>query len=309
MIVKLHIGKNERFSDMPENPNSNQQLFEKLRDSLRQSILICSENGSKKQSSNEVSSEIELNDFIEKNGKVKEWLRARCLESASASIGLDAYLQTLLSFRGSSPSTTSPVNLLFASNQIVRALDPIAVKLIGEHLQRSSRVPKEKLRALLDVLKPKSDFTICEKDVYFDVDEVGYLRSLLLSDALERLHIPNFDKGETIERRVNLEFLGQIPEISLERLREASKKNPSLRIVFTGGILQWKYGAEPTIYVHENRVFFDLSEIEKMNASYDSVRRQFYLLKRALFSKTHRQQRLENNKTEVESESANKKEN
>ena len=229
----------------------------------------------------------DLSDFIEKNGRAKEWLRARCLETAIASAGLDEYLSTILNFRGISPSKTSPINLMFASSQISRALDPIVVKLLEDYSKRNIHIPKEKWDALLTILKPRLDFTVDIRDVYFDVDELGYLRNLLLSAALDKIvNVSDnciTDKN-THENGPILEFLEEVPGVTFEKLLEASKEYFGLKITIDRGILKWKYSQQPTIYIFENRAFFDLREMKNTNASFDVVKRQIYLMKRAVFS-------------------------
>ena len=229
----------------------------------------------------------ELEDFVDEDGNIKDWLRARCLESVIASVGLNEYLKTLLSFRGSSPSRIAPLSLMFSSSQISRALDPIVMRLLRQlHTRRKLTLSERKLDALISVLSPELNFRVADTEVYFDVDEVEHTRNLLLEIALEEFALQSIQKAPRATQRFQrLRKIGKAPTISLKNLVSSSKNYANLNISLQKGILQWKYSLEPTIIVKDGMCFYDQSEVESMEMGYDRARKQFYLMKKAL-SKT-----------------------
>lgn len=229
----------------------------------------------------------ELEDFVDEDGNIKDWLRARCLESVIASVGLNEYLKTLLSFRGSSPSRIAPLSLMFSSSQISRALDPIVVRLLRQlHTRRKLTLSERKLDALISVLSPELNFRVADTEVYFDVDEVEHTRNLLLEIALEEFALQSIQKAPRATQRFQrLRKIGKAPTISLKNLVSSSKNYANLNVSLQKGILQWKYSLEPTIIVKDGMCFYDQSEVESMEMGYDRARKQFYLMKKAL-SKT-----------------------
>lgn len=227
----------------------------------------------------------ELDDFIDKDGDVKQWLRARCLESVIASAGLNEYLKTLLSFRGSSPSKIAPLNIMFASSQIARALDPIVVRILKELYSRKRlSLSEQKLNALTAILSPTLNFSVAKSEVYFDVEEVEQLRNLLLEIALERfLSRPIQDVPRSAHKLPRLKPIGKAPDISFERLVDVSKNYANLNISLKKGVLQWQYGIEPTIFVKDGICFYDQLEVDSKGIGYDLVKRQFYLMKKTIY--------------------------
>lgn len=259
-----------------------QVLLEKFKDLMRASIVDGKETSKAIKTSEREFVSRELADFIDKDGRVKQWLRARCLESVVASAGLEEYLNTLISFRGSSPSKMAPLNVLLVSNQISRALDPIAAKLLRD-LQKKPNlaISKEKLNSLVTILSPTLDFSVSVNDVYFDVDEVERIRNLLLQIALEKMYSSMVEK-ELSEPFPRLRRIGKAPVFSFDRLALASERNSLLRVDFSRGILRWKYGTEPTIFLARGLCYCDQREIESGKTSYDLVKRQYYLMKKVL---------------------------
>lgn len=229
----------------------------------------------------------ELGDFVEKDGRIKQWVRARCLESVAASIGLDEYLRTLLIFRGSSPSRTAPLNLLFASNQISRALDPIVTRLLNELYSRKRlNLSEEKLDSLNAILNPSLDFTVSSSRVFFSVDELEQLRNNLLEIALERYDRFQLERAKSREEPQKLHPIGKVPELSLEKLIDVSKNYRNLTISLENGILRWQYGQEPPLFVKDGYCFFNQTELELRRTDYDIVKKQFNLMKKAVSRST-----------------------
>jgi len=270
-----------------DNPNKD-ELVREFIDLLAKSIILGSEvkKSEIKKNLKREPSKKELNDFVEKNGNAKQWLRARCLESVVTSVGLNEYLETLLAFRGSFPSRTAPLNLMFAVNQIVRALDPVAIRLL-EELREKKRlnISNHHVDELIASLTPTSDFRVTKIESYFDASEVERLRNLLLEVALDKINIGSIQKFEKGPKILKWKALGKIPRISLRKLVNASNRYSNLDISIDKGILRWKYGSEPTIFVKNGTCYYDKLEIDSRRISYDSVRKQFYLMKKALEGK------------------------
>jgi hypothetical protein len=225
----------------------------------------------------------EFSDFIDKDGKVKSWLRARCLESAVASYGFEEYLKTLLGFRGSSPSKLAPINAMLVSNQIGRSLDPLIIKLLREQRNKKYlQFSKEKLETVTHVLNPTLDFTIMNTDTVFTVDELEKLRNILLEDAIERVFGSSFNEKNNI-LQPKLHLLGKAPEIDMQRLFDASKRHPKLRIELSKGTLIWKYGTEPSLFISKGSCYFNQLEVDSNDDSGRSkILRQFYLMTKVL---------------------------
>jgi hypothetical protein len=55
-----------------------------------------------------------------------------------------------------------------------------------------------------------------------------------------------------------------------------------LKIDFSKGILRWKYGKEPTIFLARSQCYCDQLEIESGSTNYDLIKRQYYLMKKVL---------------------------
>lgn len=261
-------------------------LLEKLEDLLIQSIVESFEvrNQRTRRPSSEKLVPEELKDFVDKDGKAKQWLRARCLESVVASSGLNEYLKTLLSYRGGSPSKIAPLNLMFASSQIARALDPIVVMLLEQlHMRKKLIVSRRKLDALIAILSPRLSFSVEKKEVYFDVDQVEQLRNLLLEIALEKFHPSSIqDTPRPARRSPRLRTLGKAPDVSLEKLIDISNDYPNLSISVEKGVLRWRYAKEPTIFVKNGFCFYDQLEVDSKKIGHASVSRQFNLMKKVI---------------------------
>ena len=269
------------------------KLLREFKDLLLQSVLrsFKPKGGTDKDSRARKSVSRQLAGFVDEDGNAKEWIRARCLESVVASAGLDEYLGKLVDYRGSSASRITPLNIMFASSQIARALDPIIVRLLEELWSRKRlEFSRWKFDALISILNPRLDFTVPTTEVNFDVHEVERLRNLLLEMALDIFGSRSSQlRPRSVHKFSQLKSLGKAPDFSLEKLIETSKKYTSLDVSLKAGVLRWQYGSEPSIYVKDGACFYDQMEISSKGTGYNSVKKQLDLMKKAMLKRAEKE--------------------
>jgi len=266
---------------MIESRNScyEKHLFEALKYALRLGITDYSDQYQDQKIDKAVIND--LSHFINEDRTAKQWLLARCFETCVASLGLDEYLKTLICFKNSNPGKNAPINVMLASSQIARAFDPITVSVLRKLGDQALGISRQQFEALLSILTPRMDFSIKpeNRDVLFDRDEMERVRSSLLKEIVDELHQKNL-KFQPLNQPPELKSIAKISSISIDKLIEASKKYRKLSVTLENGILKWKFGKEPSLFVKGSLCLYDELEIEQKGFTLDDVKKQFYIFRK-----------------------------
>lgn len=269
------------------------KLIEEMKYRLFNNVLIGLSKSSsfpRKKEFDHSSRSFQLKNFFSETGEAEAWLRARVLESVATSVGLDEYISALIYFRDSSPDKMAPINSLFASSHIARALDFFILELL-KRLENKKKliIDEERIKAIKSILGEKNSLKVEFHDEIFGIEEIEHTRRLILNEAFNLLEA----KHLTIKQEIKLDHFLRIPEdltpveeapdLNLKRLTKLSQHYRNLLILIIDGILVWQFGKEPKLFIKDRAFHYSpRRSLEYKKTSLAEAKRQVRIVKRII---------------------------
>jgi hypothetical protein len=206
--------------------------------------------------------------------RLGSWLRVRLFESVIAEEGLSRYLHGLVTYTGNEPEKDVKLNAQLAATHISTAISAVIWDTVLA-LKKSGkiRLQENQIKALENVLNPPRQFRLTKTfdEVEFDPLEVEDVRSEIQRAVFDQLDSSTRTRDKPMRSArvdadsgllptgavpTDLETIGSVEGMDLQKAIDVSRKYDSLRIGLVKGYLVWKFASKPTLFVKEGNVFF-----------------------------------------------------